>query len=316
MITKDDIRNAYRFILGREVENDLALEPHFKHKSVQDLRKAFLSSDEFREKANPTLTIGRFTDQTVLDIEIDCSPQELEAMLTETAQTWSKFGEEAPHWSVLTHEKFTPENINANIDSFYASGVHNLDRALNTLKRAGMKSSGFERALDFGCGVGRLSMPLARMAKSVTSMDISPGHLKLAQERAVAEGVKNIEFVHLRDLRDLDKTSGYDFIISLIVLQHNPPPIMAYAFTRLLRALRPGGVAIIQMPTLKPERFSVKDYMAHKTGDMEMHALPQTAIFEIIERENCRPIEVSEDASIGAIGLSHRFTIVKRTAST
>lgn len=315
MISKDDIRNAYRYILGREVENDLALEPHLKHRSVEDLRRAFLSSDEFREKAGLALTIGRFTGQTTLDIEIDCSPQELEAMLAETARTWSRFGEEAPHWSVLTHEKFTPENINANIDSFYASGVQNLDRVLNTLRRAGMKSSGFEHALDFGCGVGRLSMPLSRLAERVTAMDISPGHLKLAQERAAVEGVKNISFAQLRDLRDLNRASGYDFIISLIVLQHNPPPIMAYAFTRLLRALRPGGVAIIQMPTLMPERFSVKDYLAHKTGDMEMHALPQPAIFKIIERENCRPIEVSEDASIGAIGLSHRFTILKRPAS-
>lgn len=311
MITYDDVRNAYRYILGREAENDRALEPHLKHKTRKDLRDAFMASPEFRQTIGPALTVGRYTERTVENIEIECSPQDLDAMLEETAKTWSRFGDEAPHWSVLTNDQYTPDNIEANIDAFYQSGVHGLDRVLNTLKRAGLKSEGFEQALDFGCGVGRLSMPLAELSERVTSMDISSGHLKLAQERAEATGVENIDFVHLRDLRDLDGISGYDFILSLIVLQHNPPPIMAYAFSRLLRALRPGGVAIIQMPTLLAERFSVKEYLAHKTGQMEMHALPQAAIFEIIERENCRTIEAAEDGSIGNIGLSHRFTILK-----
>lgn len=311
MITYDDVRNAYRYLLGREAENERALEPHLKHKSIKELRAAFMASPEFKKKVGKGLTVGRYTERTVQDIEIECSPQDLDAMLEETAKTWSRFGEETPHWSVLTHEKYAPGNIEANIEAFYQTGVHGLDRVLNALRRAGLKSEGFEQALDFGCGVGRLSMPLAKLAERVTSMDISSGHLKLAQERAETTGVENIDFVHLRDLRDLDGISGYDFILSLIVLQHNPPPIMAYAFSRLLRALRPGGVAIIQMPTLLAERFSVKEYLAHKTGQMEMHALPQAAIFEIIERENCRTIEAAEDGSIGNIGLSHRFTILK-----
>lgn len=311
MITYDDVRNAYRYLLGRDPENDRVLEPHLKHKSIKDLRAAFMASPEFRKKIGQTLTVGRYTERTVQDIEIDCSPQDLDAMLEETALTWSRFGEEKPHWSVLTHDNYTPDNIEANIDAFYQTGVHGLERVLNALKRAGLKSENFDKAMDFGCGVGRLSIPLAGLSERVTSVDISPGHLKLAQERAEATGVGNIDFTHLRDLRDLDDFSDYDFILSLIVLQHNPPPIMAYAFSRLLRALRPGGVAIIQMPTLLAERFSVKEYLSHKTGQMEMHALPQPAVFEIIERENCRTIEAAEDGSIGAIGLSHRFTILK-----
>lgn len=311
MVTDAEVRLAYRYILGREPENDRVLQPHFKHKSIDDLRAAFMSSPEYANSANTALTVGRYSDRTVQEIEIDCSPQDLDSMLEETARTWSRFGDETPHWSVLTNDCYTPDNIDANIDAFYQTGVHGIDQVLNTLKRAGLKSDGFEKAMDFGAGVGRLSMPLAARAEHVTSVDISSGHLKLAQERADATGVTNVQFVHLRDLRDLDGFSGYDFIISLIVLQHNPPPIMAYAFSRLLRALKPGGVAVIQMPTLLAERFSVKEYLSQKTGEMEMHALPQPAIFEIIEREGCRPIEVAEDGSIGHIGLSHRFTILK-----
>lgn len=311
MVTQNDVLNAYRFILGREPEGPEAIAPHLKHPTIKALRENFIASDEFHNGRDDRLTLGRYADRTRHDIQLHCSDAELDKMLEETSRTWSQFGEDAPHWSVLTNDLFVPGNIDDNIALFYQSGVRDLEIALNSLWRAGLKAEGFERSLDFGCGVGRLSMPLASISESVTSVDVSPGHLKLARERATKTGASNVDFVQLRDLRDLGEFSGYDFILSLIVLQHNPPPVMVYALKQLLHALKPGGVAVIQMPTFLAEYFSVQDYLANPTGEMEMHALPQSAIFEIIEREGCRPVEVVEDASIGPIGLSHRFTIQK-----
>lgn len=311
MVTRNDVLNAYRYVLGREPEDDASINSHLHHPTVEALRTAFVRSEEFNSANTGPLTLGRFAGRSRQDIQIDCSQSEMDQMLEETTRTWSQFGEEAPHWSVLTNDHFTPENIDQNITAFYQSGVHDIDRALNTLRRAGLKAEGFERALDFGCGVGRLSMPLSKFTEHLTSIDVSPGHLKLARDRALSTGITNIDFVQLHDLRRLDEFSGYDFILSLIVLQHNPPPIMAYAFRRLLRALKPGGAAIIQMPTFLTEFFSVKDYLVHPTGQMEMHALPQRTIFELIAAEGCRPIEVAEDGWIGPAGLSHSFTILK-----
>jgi len=311
LVTREDVLNAYRFVLGREPENSEVITTHLNFPTVKALREHFMASEEFVSSTYGLLTVGRYAERTRQEIQIDCADEELDAMLQETSRTWSQFGEEAPHWSVLTSERYSPDNIDENIAQFYLSGVHDLQVALNALRRAGLKAEGFERALDFGCGVGRLSMPLSSIATQVTSVDVSPGHLKLARARAAETGVSNVDFVQLRDLRALDDFSGYDFILSLIVLQHNPPPVMAYAFRRLLRALRSGGVAVIQMPTFISEYFSVEHYLANPTGDMEMHALPQSAIFEIISQEGCRAVEVTEDASIGAMGLSHRFTIEK-----
>lgn len=309
LVTKNDVLNAYHFILGREPESPEAVAVHLAHPTIKSLRNHFINSEEFR--GGGRLEIGRYIDRTRQEIQIDCSEAELDEMLEETSRTWSKFGEDAPHWSVLTNDLFTPENIEENISAFYRSGEYDVNIALNSLRRAGFKAGPFDKALDFGCGVGRLSMPLSKMSKSLTSVDVSPGHLKLAKERAVSAEAKNIDFIQLKDLRDIGKFSGYDFILSLIVLQHNPPPVMAYALKGLLGALRSGGVAVIQMPTYLAEYFSVQDYLANPTGQMEMHALPQRAIFEIIEQAGCRPVEVTEDTSIGGIGLSHRFTILK-----
>jgi ubiquinone/menaquinone biosynthesis C-methylase UbiE len=52
--------------------------------------------------------------------------------------------------------------------------------------------------LDFGCGPGRLSVPAGREVGpqgGVTAVDIQPGMLARAQERAKTAGVSNIRFV-------------------------------------------------------------------------------------------------------------------------
>lgn len=310
-VTRDDVVNAYRFILGREPESEGAIAPHLKHPSVEALRAAFMNTPEFLNTQNAPLAIGRFREQVRQEIEYTCSQDDLDRMLAETSRTWSQFGEETPHWSVMADDRFVPDNIETHIADFNRSGFEHLELSLNSLRRAGLMRYRFDRAMDFGCGVGRLSIPLSRIAGHVTAIDVSPGHLKLARQRAASVEAPNIDFVQLTDLRALETFSDYDFILSLIVLQHNPPPVMAYAFKRLLRALAPGGVAIIQMPTLVSDYFSVTEYLANPTRDMEMHALPQRAILEMIEEEGCRPVEVAEDGFIGGLGLSHQFTILR-----
>ncbi|NBB65935.1 methyltransferase domain-containing protein [Pseudomonas sp. ODNR1LW] len=315
MVTNDDVRNAYRLILGREPENDQVVEEQRNHADLAALRRHFLASDEFRIKEgggrHPS-SLGGYRDQIVHDIEWECAPDVLQEMLSRTSEVWTTFGEEAPHWSVLVNEEFKPGTIDQNIDKFYKTGLGDVDICLNSLRRAGVRADRFERALDFGCGVGRLSLALAGLADHVTSIDVSAGHLKLARERAAQTGVENVEWVQLKDLRDLGQFKNYDLVLSLIVLQHNPPPVMAFAFRALLGALKPGGFAVIQIPTYIQPVFKIETYLAHASGEMEMHALPQSVIYKIIDEEGCVPVEIREDESIGPIGVSQNFTIMKK----
>jgi len=136
--------------------------------------------------------------------------------------------------------------------------------------------------------------------------------LRLARERAQTTHVGNATFEQISAIGDLDRWKGaFDFVLSRIVLQHNPPPIMAALLEKLLDALADGGTAVIQLPTyIHGQEFIVSDYLANPQPQMEMNALPQSAVFDIVARTGCRVREVREDECLGSIpGISQIFVI-------
>jgi len=80
-----------------------------------------------------------------------------------------------------------------------------------------------------------------------------------------------------------------------------------------MRALNPGGIAFFQLPTYKEGySFLLKEYLGNDSSqeEMEMHALPQNAVFEIVREENAKILEVVEDFST-SWGLSNTFLVQK-----
>jgi len=313
-IGPDAVRWAYRLLLDREPESETIIQDYAGTPDTRTLRHIFLNSDEYRAKNGDEYRIGRYTDVTSVPVQVEASDAEIGAMMERIAREWRKFGETEPHWSVLTSEDFVSANIAENIDRFYASGFGDLSRFFNPLARAGLPADRVGKVLDFGCGVGRLSLALATRADSVLGVDISPPHIRLARERAAQEKVGNVDFLAIDKPGDLDALSGFDLVVSLIVLQHNPPPVMAMLLEKLLRALAPGGAAVIQMPTfIRDYRFSVTDYLANAQPPMEMNALPQPAIFSVAGRTGCQVLEVREDHCIGSLpGVSQTFVFQKK----
>lgn len=110
---------------------------------------------------------------------------------------------------------------------------HHFDR-MNTLFGAFEPRS----ALDFGCGVGRLTVPLAQITGRATGVDISPGMLAEARLHTTP----GLTFV------DSIPAGTFDWVMSLIVLQHVPPE-RGYGILRelLARVSDTGGVTIQMM---------------------------------------------------------------------
>jgi 2-polyprenyl-3-methyl-5-hydroxy-6-metoxy-1,4-benzoquinol methylase len=296
MVSEEFVVSLYRILLDRTPEDPDAIVRHCQTHDESELLRIFLGSDEFLRRKLIPLPVGRHLHQDSVPVAVTASPEELDRMLEGIAEKWRRYGENEPHWSVIVSPDFLSTNIAQTIDRFYASGRGNVELALRAVRRAGADPAKFKTAVDFGCGVGRLTLALAGRVEFVTGIDISPGHLRLARERARETGIGNVEFEAISTISEIMMLAKTDFIISIIVLQHNPPPVIAELLRMLLRLLNPGGIAYIQVPTFIDDyAFDIDSYLAGDKVDMEMNSLPQRNVFEIIHEEGCIPLEVRED---------------------
>ncbi|MCP5116638.1 MAG: class I SAM-dependent methyltransferase, partial [bacterium] len=111
------------------------------------------------------------------------------------------------------------------------------------------------KALDFGCGVGRLTQALVEHFDEVHGLDVSKGMVRQAREfnrhgdRCV---YTQNEQPHLGCYPD----ARFDFIYSNITLQHMAPRLALGYLREFLRVLAPGGLLVFQLPTrrLRPLR--------------------------------------------------------------
>lgn len=99
-----------------------------------------------------------------------------------------------------------------------------------------------ELVVDFGCGDGRVTIPLARYFPRVIGVDASPAMLDRLRARA-----PHLEH-RLTAGADLDGLADVDAIICLAVLIHHRHADGAAIINGLARALRPGGLLILDLP--------------------------------------------------------------------
>ena len=100
------------------------------------------------------------------------------------------------------------------------------------------------RALCVADGEGRNSVWLATLGLQVTAFDFSPVALAKASKLAEANNVTVDQFI--ADARDWDwDAEHYDVVVAIFV-QFAPPAQRADMFAGMARALKPGGLLIIQ----------------------------------------------------------------------
>jgi len=102
-------------------------------------------------------------------------------------------------------------------------------------------------ALDFGCGVGRLLLPMASIFEQVTGVDVSTSMLDISRQNCAERGIHNVELKHSDD--ELSQLNGnFDFIHSYLVFQHIPVHRGERIFSHLVDRLENGGVMAIHLP--------------------------------------------------------------------
>jgi SAM-dependent methyltransferase len=138
-----------------------------------------------------------------------------------------------------------PYKRNQSTASFFASGRREIAR---TLRRSRSRRLPRRRdaALDFGCGVGRLTQAMAGRFERAVGVDVSATMIETARKLDRRE---RCEFV-LNEAPSLDRFEdrSFDFVYSNIVLQHMPSELGVVYVGEFARVLRPGGLLVFQVP--------------------------------------------------------------------
>lgn len=302
MVSREEVIYAYRFFLCRNPENEAVINRLLDVSNWVKLREHFVNSTEFKEKSAVNTVADRpieFPNLTPNLVDVAVSDNHFALLIAHVHESWETLGREQPHWSVLTNPKFLPDNIESNIDSFYETGessVHILEKAA---ARAGKKLSSDWTCFELGCGVGRVTSRLVTRFKHVLAADISHPHLAIASEHLKAAKTENAAFLQIKSLETLKNLEPFDIFYSIIVLQHNPPPLIFRMLQLILAKVRMGGCVYFQVPVASPDYlFSIDDYLsriAKGEGTMEMHMLPQVYLFRLLDEQGFRMLDFQRD---------------------
>ena len=109
------------------------------------------------------------------------------------------------------------------------------------LKR--LPAGGAKKALEIGCGPGRLLRPMSRHFSEIHGIDVSDEMAALARQKLADLTQVQVHAASGSDLASFD--DGYfDFIYSYAVFQHIPSEEVVWSYLReTIRVLKPGGIA-------------------------------------------------------------------------
>ena len=242
---------------------------------------------------------------------------------SDTDGEWEKFGKTDPYFGVITDEKFRRSNLtDDNRKEFFRSGYDYIDHVLKKIREHIDPNYTVKKALDFGCGVGRLVIPLAKLAENVTGVDVSDSMLAEANKNCEERSIRNAAFVKSDD--NLSLLDGkFDFVHSFIVFQHIPVSRGELIFKNLLSHVKDGGVCVIHFTYAKDYHININklvrwgkkyipllEYFSNlvrgkdlTAPQMQMNPYDLNRLFFIIQKANVSEIYVEYSNHGGELGV-------------
>jgi 2-polyprenyl-3-methyl-5-hydroxy-6-metoxy-1,4-benzoquinol methylase len=169
------------------------------------------------------------------------------------AHDWAVIGAREPYYGVLTAPRFRMAAMDeAARAAFYQSGRETI-AAVAAWAQADCGVTPGGRALDIGCGVGRLTHAMAALCETATGYDVAEPMLEHARRGPPEGPAANAHFVSTLP------AGPFDWINSYIVLQHIPPAEGMALIDHCLARAAPGALATIhttlwRAPHLEPPR--------------------------------------------------------------
>ena len=231
---------------------------------------------------------------------------------SDTDRTWNDVGDSGPYFGVFTNDRVRAPALDEEAhQAFFESGERYTEFLFDALKEFAPRFRP-RRVLDFGCGIGRVTLPLAARAEMAVGVDASEGMLAAAVGHSARLGARNTTFV--RDDENLSRVSGlYDMIHSFIAFQHIAPRRGEAILSRLIGLLREDGVGALHFTygfgsrTPLSRRFLVRAYQAvpllyglrnmvkGRPFDeplMQMNEYNLNRLLRILEESGCHRVQV------------------------
>lgn len=244
--------------------------------------------------------------------------------LDHVRRTYEKLGREDPMYAVLTVDRFRGNRWDS--DAFFEHGRREIATVMAYIERLGL-TPGRQAALDFGCGVGRLTQALAAHFAHVTAVDIS--HTMIESAQRFDRHPERIRWVvnTAPDLRTLGD-ARFDLVYSNITLQHVPPGPAESYIGEFIRLLRPRGLAIFQMPNgprIEPGSLRARWYTLRREylrrwlkrlrgrAPYEMHFLARSRVEERVAASGGRIVDVVDIGKRKGANLRYCATLQEGT---
>ncbi|HLK54597.1 MAG TPA: class I SAM-dependent methyltransferase, partial [Candidatus Angelobacter sp.] len=217
-------------------------------------------------------------------------------------RNWEGLAQTDPLWAICSD----PEKRNGQWgrEELFATGRNEIKVVLAHVAELGLNLDWNAPALDFGCGVGRLTQALAAYFPECWGVDISPTMIRLAkkynQDLPQCRFLLN-EHERLKSLQD----NYFGFVYTSIVLQHIAKKYSRRYITELIRVLKPGGVLVFQLPDslrlglMKKLRVKLglrlkmeAVFGSKKSYVMEMHCIPEAEVRELVHECGGQVVDV------------------------
>ncbi len=265
--------------------------------------------------------------------------------LAELQKHWHTYGKEDPLWAILTVPEFKGGKWDP--DAFFQNGVQEIGEQMDIIHALGMELR-HGRALDFGCGVGRLTQALCLHFDECHGVDIAPSMIEAARAFN-RHGDKCHYHLNEADNLHLFADDQFDFIYTVIVLQHMQPAYSRRYLQEFMRILAPGGLLVFQLPvelipappvslaSPMPPPPSFRQRIQQWVGRvrqrpspsqpplpalpteepfqprMEMHAVPKGDVLALLSAAGGMVKEIRQDNWAGPAWISYTYYVVKQS---
>lgn len=240
---------------------------------------------------------------------------------------WDELGGEDPLWAILAEPD--ARRGKWDVDRFFARGDTEIAEVWQKAQALGLPRER-RTALDFGCGVGRLTRALSKYFDHCHGIDISSPMIEHARRYNDAVGAPCTFTLNTETNLRVYQDNTFDLIYSRLVLQHQPSQEWIRAYLReFARTLKPGGLMIFQIPSGMPLRARLNfdlplyrvlrafgassDFLLKRLNlvPVATNWLPERDVRATLEASGARVLRADPDDSSGPVVPSRMYYVTK-----